>query len=186
LARHYQVFGELLRENRGGRRKARTGTAPTQGASLLENEGVEAATRAWLTAQKIGTVTPAGLARALDDKILPSLGICTVKPLTVRTSRRWLIRLGWRRTLVRKGIYKDGHERSDVVEYRTNVFLPAMERYEARMVRFEFEDGKVLRKEPALSDGQRRIIPYFHDESCLSANDAAASAWYVLINCASA
>ena len=39
----------------------------------------------------------------------------------------------------------DGHERPDVVEYRDKVFLPAMEEYEARMVKYEFvADGQPL------------------------------------------
>jgi hypothetical protein len=174
LARHYQIFGRLPRETRGGRRKA-SSDHPLRGASLLENETVEAVTRAWLTAQKVGTVTPRGLARALDEKLLPSLGICPLRPLSVRTARRWLIRLGWRRTVVRKGIYKDGHEREDVVLYRTNVFLPTMAKYEARMTKFE---GPALeRKEPVLQEGERHIVPYYHVESCLHANDAASTAW---------
>jgi len=31
----------------------------------------------------------------------------------------------------------DGHERADVIEYRRNVFLPEMAKFEARMVHFE-------------------------------------------------
>jgi len=38
----------------------------------------------------------------------------------------------------------DGHERTDVVEYRNNVFLPAMAKFEARMVQYEGPDSSDL------------------------------------------
>jgi hypothetical protein len=117
---------------------------------------VEAATCAWLTAQKSGTVIPQGLACALNDKILLNLGSCLLKPLSVRTARHWLIRLGWRRTVVQKGIYKDGHERGDVVLYQTNVFLPTMAKYEACMATY---DGlSQTMKLPTLSPGEKRVL----------------------------
>jgi hypothetical protein len=44
-----------------------------------------------------------------------------------RTARLWLERLGFSWRKVQKGIYIDGHERSDVVCYRQEVFLPAFQ-----------------------------------------------------------
>jgi hypothetical protein len=37
-------------------------------------------------------------------------------------ARRWLVKLGYELKEVRKGMYVDGHEREDVVEYQ-NKFL---------------------------------------------------------------
>ena len=107
MARFYQVFERLPDETRG-RRKGRT---------VLENEAIASACRDWLIAQTAGEVTPLKFQLAVNSTILPSAGIILSKPLSLRTTRRWLIRLGWRVTILRKGVYMDGHERADVVEY---------------------------------------------------------------------
>ena len=81
-------------------------------------------------------------------------------------AHRWLIKLGWRYTHVKKGVYiMDGHERADVqvVEYRQKVFLPLMAKFEAQMVHYEGPELK--RVEPILRPGEREIIPNFYDES---------------------
>jgi len=66
----------------------------------------------------------------LNASILPGLGIILKNPLSERTARQWLIKLGWCQTVVRKGVYMDGHEREDVVKYQQEVFLPVMKEYE--------------------------------------------------------
>lgn len=48
------------------------------------------------------------LQSALDD--IPELGIFPKKLSGEQTAHRWLLKLGWRRTLVYKGVYMDGHE----------------------------------------------------------------------------
>src|ERR1700733_12700395 len=77
--------------------------------------------------------------------------------------------------MLKEGVYIDGHEREDVVKYRNEVFLPAMAKFEERMTKFE---GPELRKvAPTLREGEKEIIPQFHNESCLSVNDYKARAW---------
>lgn len=50
-----------------------------------------------------------------------------------------------------------------------------MAKFEARMTHY---DGPELQKvEPELREGERRIIPNFHDESCFHANDMKGRAW---------
>ncbi|KAJ6483032.1 hypothetical protein DFH09DRAFT_950068 [Mycena vulgaris] len=44
--------------------------------------------------------------------------------ISLRTTQRWMKRMEYRWTAEPKGMYSDGHERDDVVEYRQNVFLP--------------------------------------------------------------
>jgi hypothetical protein len=55
------------------------------------------------------------------------------KTISLATARRWLEKMGYRWKKNLKGQYVDGHEQPDVVHYRQNVFLPAMEQYEACM-----------------------------------------------------
>ena len=51
--------------------------------------------------------------------IIPSLGLdLGGKTISERCARRWLHKLGYAVTDVKKGVYVDGHEREDVVEYR--------------------------------------------------------------------
>ncbi|KAJ7512570.1 hypothetical protein B0H11DRAFT_486251 [Mycena galericulata] len=90
LARHYQLFERLPVERRGGERKSR---------SLLLDENLKTAARGWLMNQKVGTVTPQKFGRALNEEILPSLNITLAKALCERTARRWLVKLGFRRTV---------------------------------------------------------------------------------------
>ncbi|KAG2063447.1 hypothetical protein BDR04DRAFT_947286, partial [Suillus decipiens] len=70
------------------------------------------------------------LQNALHTTILPELGIIPKQPISEQTARHWLIKLGWRRTVIRKGVYMDGHEREDVVKYRNEIYLPAMSKFE--------------------------------------------------------
>ncbi|KAJ6611888.1 hypothetical protein B0H10DRAFT_1808453, partial [Mycena sp. CBHHK59/15] len=44
--------------------------------------------------------------------------------ISIRTAQRWMKQMQYRWTAEPKGMYSDGHERDDVVEYRQNVFLP--------------------------------------------------------------
>ena len=166
LARHYQIFEELPIELRGGFRFS---------LSWLNDERVKTRVLLFLKNLPSGKVTPRALRKQVTDVIFPELGIQTKKPISLRTAQRWLIKLGWHHSQIKKGVYMDGHERADVVEYRNNVFLPRMEKYEAQMVHYDGPD--LQRTEPKLLAGTREIIPLFHDESCFHANDRKSTAW---------
>lgn len=160
LAHHYQVFEQLPLEKRGGYGNA---------LSPLKDERVQLAAREWLMSQSIGQVSPKQFRHALNNIILPSLNINLAKPLCERTARRWLVKLGWRQTQLKKGVYMDGHERDDVRKYRQEVFLPAMAAFESRMV--HFEGPELQQVEPTLQDGEKKVIANFHDECCFHVND---------------
>jgi hypothetical protein len=166
LAWHYQIFEQLPKEHHGGVANSR---------SLLEDESVHGKVQSWLTSQPTGQITPCGFQIALNDTILPFLSM--KGPLSERTACHWLIKMGWRLTHFHQGVYKDGHERSDVVKDRQECFLPQMAQWEARMVHFEGPD--LTRVDPQLLLGEREVIPCFHNECCFHANDFKARAWYV-------
>ncbi|KAJ6533469.1 hypothetical protein B0H10DRAFT_1763261, partial [Mycena sp. CBHHK59/15] len=44
--------------------------------------------------------------------------------ISLRTAQNWMKRMQYRWKSEPKGMYSDGHEREDVVNYRQNVFLP--------------------------------------------------------------
>lgn len=60
---------------------------------------------------------------------------------TLRTAQRWLKYFGWRYGKIKKGMYIDGHEREDVVQYRKE-FLVRWSEYEKRMVTYDSETGE--------------------------------------------
>jgi len=101
LACHYQIFEKLPVEKRGGSGKH---------CSWLHDESVKKLTLNWLTSQKTGNVTPRKLQHALNDRLFTELNITPKSPISEHTARWWLIKLGWRQTVVQKGIYMDGHE----------------------------------------------------------------------------
>lgn len=170
IARHYQLFEQLPAEKRGGDR----------GHSLLNDEQIQAGARAHLASLPTGEVTPKRFHHALHERILPSLGFILAKPLSERTARRWLIKLGWRRTMLKKGVYMDGHERPDVVEYRANTFLPLMALHEKKMVQWvvnESNPSELVRVDPKLGPGDKRVIAVFQDESSFHVNEYKPIIW---------
>jgi hypothetical protein len=110
--------------------------------------------------------------------ILPSLGHqLRGTGLSSRTARRWLYKLGWRRTELKKGVYMDGHKRPDVVEYRNTVFLPLMASLERRMVQWVSQGSNLVRINPDLVPGKKRVIAVFQDESSFHVNEFKKTIW---------
>jgi hypothetical protein len=96
----------------------------------------------------------------------------------VRTARRWLHKLSWRYQQKKKGMYIDGHEREDVVEYRRR-FVERWKEYEKRFVIYG-NDGNVLSTPTgfAVPQGVRfRLILVTHDESTFYENDCRKIHW---------
>ncbi|KAF7373764.1 hypothetical protein MSAN_00588000 [Mycena sanguinolenta] len=60
--------------------------------------------------------------------------------ISLRTAQRWMKRMEYRWTKEPKGMYSDGHEREDVVDYRQNQFLPRWAEL-SRYTRKFTEDG---------------------------------------------
>ncbi len=78
---------------------------------------------------------------------------------------------------VKKGVYMDGHERPDIVEYRNDMFLLLMASFERRMAKWRPEGLGLVRVEPELRPDKRRIIAVFQDESCFHANEYKQTVW---------
>ena len=85
------------------------------------------------------------------------------------TARRWLHSLGFRQVNHQKGIYFDGHEREDVVEYRKS-FVEKLEELDNR--RCKYEDHT-----PVLQPGEKPLIIVHHDESTYFANADQSHYW---------
>jgi hypothetical protein len=137
------------------------------------------AARTHLLDLPVGEVTAARFHRALNERILPSLGYTlTGSGLSLCMARRWLCKLGWRHMELKKGVYMDGHERPDVVEYRNAVFLPLIASLEKRMVQWNQKGSEFKRVDLDLGPGERRVIALFQDESSFHVNEFKKSTWY--------
>jgi hypothetical protein len=95
-----------------------------------------------------------------------------------RTACRWLKKLNWRYTRKKNGMYVDGHERADVVQYRTK-FIARWREYEKRFLKFD-NDGNATNRLvgfPVEQVGRFRLILVTHDESTFYANDRRKTKW---------
>jgi hypothetical protein len=83
---YYRVYEALPAETRGGKRS---------GSSILDNELVFLAYRAWLLSQAIGIITAQSFQIMVNKELLPRLLITTTKEVSLRIVYRWLARLGF-------------------------------------------------------------------------------------------
>lgn len=95
------------------------------------------------------------------------------KPVTLQTANVWLHAMGYRYGKAPSGMYIDGHERKDVVEYRQDVFLPLWSKLEEHMV-LPFSDSSHLSR--GHCEGVYLLVT--HDESTFYANDQRKTVWY--------
>src|SRR6202040_3054250 len=126
--------------------------------------------------QIIDKEMPAGLKKYLEVELFPHIHLKVGKGICLSTARRWLHREGFRYMKYSKGLYYDGHNRPDVLDYRQKHFLPAMQQYRLQMV--EYKIGEVeteLIKQ--LQPGERRIVLVAHDEATMQANDGDKEGW---------
>jgi hypothetical protein len=83
---------------------------------------------------------PHGLKRYMEMELFPRIHLWVGCGISLPTARRWLHKEGFKYINHKKGLYFDGHDQPDVVEYRQNHFLPAMEAHEAQLVRYVVGD----------------------------------------------
>ena len=89
--------------------------------SLIDDPDIKSACLQYLRSRPTEQVDAASFAKwvSCDLHNDESLGLMGPAAITERTARRWLHVLGFRYKEYKKGTYTDGHERPDVVEYRT-------------------------------------------------------------------
>ena len=95
------------------------------------------------------------------------------------TALRWLGKMGWRYGRHQNGMYIDGHERDDVVEYRQN-FVERFKGYERRSHSWD-DDGNELPRPLGFlvpgAIGRFRLVLITHDESIFYQNDQRQIHW---------
>jgi hypothetical protein len=90
------------------------------------------------------------------------------------TTTYWLHILGYTLSCPKKGIYKDGHERPDVVEYRM-AYTAILESFRSQEHSYTgmFHDQLVPRRDITHTE----IIRVYHDECIYASSEGALSLW---------
>ncbi|CAB4477291.1 unnamed protein product [Rhizophagus irregularis] len=118
--------------------------------------------------------TPALFKKFIDNELFPNIGITKEKFIALTTATRWLNVLGYSFQQYRRGIYYDGHERDDVLQYRKE-FLEKMFEHEKYMSKYEGES--MDRIHPNLPEGEKERILVVHDECIFYSNDGKRGLW---------
>lgn len=96
--------------------------------------------------------------------------------LTARTAINWLHKLGYKWVDIKKGLYKDGHDREDVVEYRQTKFLPQLATLQPSLKEWTLNDNDTFTPVSLEFNGQLRVT-VTHDECTFNANDCRHQQW---------
>ncbi|EAU83213.1 hypothetical protein CC1G_11674 [Coprinopsis cinerea okayama7 len=143
--------------------------------SLLNDERVFHAVRRYLSVTAAGEITPRELANQVNHVIIPGIGFdLDGKTISERGAIRWLIKLGYTLSNVKKGVYIDGHERPDVVKSRKTLLDRLAE---DEHLRYTFDDKTLEPIPPKLGPGEKCHIPVFQDESIFRTNDLRQRVW---------
>ena len=101
--------------------------------------------------------------------------------ITARTARSWLHKLGFEQVSSKKGIYINGYERADVVEYR-KLYLKKLDILASTHLPPPLcsDDPSSHASVPSGSDEpsqRRKLVLIFHDESIFHSNDDQGWMW---------
>ncbi|PCH39107.1 hypothetical protein WOLCODRAFT_85055, partial [Wolfiporia cocos MD-104 SS10] len=96
--------------------------------------------------------------------------------ITVCTTQRWLRKLDWQYWQKSNGMYIDGYEHDDVIEYQST-FIKRWAEYEKHMVTYD-NDGNIKGLQSLRSILQLSFLYLVtHDESTFYANDHCKTKW---------
>lgn len=95
-------------------------------------------------------------------------GVDNAKPfvIQIRTARNWLRRLGFEFQQIKKGVYQDGHERPDVVNYGQTIFIPRFLELLKFSIHVDNEGHSIYPK-----NVDQPLVFVTHDESRFCTND---------------
>ncbi|CAG8652896.1 7579_t:CDS:2, partial [Scutellospora calospora] len=142
---------------------------------LVDDEDVALKCRQWIREEsEVNGVSLSQFKQYIDSAILPEYTGGTRKSISLRTAKRWLNVLGCQFKKYRKGMYFDGHERRDVVEYQSK-FLEEIKNLERRMKTYEGEKMEPVL--PMLGVGEQELIFITHDECIFYSNDGKRGIW---------
>lgn len=96
--------------------------------------------------------------------------------LTTWTAINWLHWLCYNYQDIKKGIYKDGHDRKDIVEYQQSIFLPTLATLQSSFKEWVLDDNRVFTITCPEFDGRLQVAVTY-DECTFNANDCQHQHW---------
>lgn len=164
-ANQWLTAGELAESRRG---------KYTRVKSLIEDEDTKAQITRYLRMNKL-TVDLKQFIQFVKNEVIPWAGISGQKTISEKTARAWLHEVGWEYKKRTKGIYFDGHERDDVVEYR-HKFVSTMAELRSLTATYDGDNlDQVVR--PTLPPHTPEHVIVTQDESIFYANDDTKKVW---------
>jgi hypothetical protein len=150
--------------------KSRKGRAA--GLSLINDEDVRALCREVIGEHDGKRFSSKMFQSAISEK-LRERGLISEKMIGGATACNWLRSLGMEIVNDKKGLYKDGHERSDVVEFREKYVGMGQEVYNGMVQEWSGDEmGDVI--EPP---GGATHVRVYHDETIVAQNEGKTSYW---------
>lgn len=144
--------------------------------SLLQDEDAQNDILEYLRQHPL-KIGPSFLCRFLEDAYFPNkFDSFGKKSISRVTSQKWLHKLGVSAAQYTKGVYIDGHERKDVVEYRGK-FLAEMRALEQVLVCVDDNNPEGPNIIPQIPAGSRPHIIVTHDECIFRAHDGKGNFW---------
>lgn len=181
--RHAKVFSLLsdpaiTAELRAYLRSNKWAMNPERLRQFTEDKLIPTAANAYLQ-QIINVEMPKGLKQYMEDVLFPRVQLKVGRGISLSTARQWMTKEGFRFISYKKGLYFDGHDRPDVVDYRQNSFLPMMAEHGCRLVKFcpgQTEEEWIDPQTPS-NFVERRLVLCAHDEMTAQANDSMKKTW---------
>ena len=96
--------------------------------------------------------------------------------ITVHTARKWLHKPGFSPKSSKKGLYFDGHERGDMVEYR-KLYLRKLEILQSTHLPPPACFSGHTEESIGNVSSEKRLVLIYYDESVFHANDAQSWQW---------
>jgi len=120
---------------------------------------------------------PQGLKRYMELALFPRIHLKVGKGISLATAWWWLCCEGFRYTSYKKGLYFDGHDHPDVVQYRHDIFLPRMKEYKARLVQYVVGNVEIEAHINPTNFVECQLVLCAHDEMTVQSNDMAQKSW---------
>jgi len=126
----------------------------------------------------VGEEMPLALKNYLELELFPRVHLKVGRGISLPTACRWLHREGFQYISHKKGLYFDGHDRADVIEYRQKTFLPVLKSFEPQLVRYSVEnpDQERLPKDQT-NYVECCFVIVAHDEMTVQSNDMKDKDW---------
>jgi hypothetical protein len=130
-ARYFQMNGVVPQSNRGKHQKT---------SSLVFDVDIRQKCIDWLRIQAPNQRTPIAFQHYLAENIIPFFTGGVSCNVSLSTRKSWMQHLGYKFGSWKQDVFYDGHERSDVAEYRSSFCVKFMELYD-RMVLWGYGDN---------------------------------------------